>query len=415
MTQEERIQAEKAKAASRNLAVVPASKRSMALEKMAECLRDGVHKVLAANAQDIEEARNRSAAEKRIRIMTLSKNDIREMADVLERVSHYADPVGERIESEYRPDGLKREKRFWPLGVVSMVYEARPSVVTDGAALCMWTGNALILKCSSLCRRTDEAIVSCLKEGIRSAGLDEAVLVLFSESGHELTRELAQMDRIVDLMIVRGGYEVIREIRREATVPVLAAGPGNCHIFLDESAEREMAEAIVLNSKVPRPLACNAAETILVHEAWQKENLDAIVEKLTDAGIEIRGCEKMTALYPGMEAAGETDWEEEYFAPVIAMKLVADIDEAIEHINRYRTPHTESIVTESAKNAEKFFAFVEANVVCHNAATRLTDGMEFGLGGEMGISTQKIPCGGPVGMRTLMQQKYYLKGNGNLR
>lgn len=415
MTEKEKKIVEDAKAASRKLAAAPKELRSKALKMMAECLRSGIAEVLAANREDRKEAEERNAAEKRIRILTLSEKDLQEMADFLDKVSGYADPVGELIESEYRPDGLKREKRFWPLGVVSIVYEARPSVVTDGAALCMRTGNALILKCSSLCRRTDEAIVSFLKEGIRKAGLDDAVLVLFSEVGYERTAELAKMDRFVDLMIVRGGYEAVRDIRREATVPVLAAGPGNCHIFIDESAKYEMAEAIVLNSKVPRPLACNAAETILVHEKWPKENLYGILKKLSEAEIELRGCEKMTAFYPEMKTAGETDWKEEYFAPVIAVKLVSGIDEAIDHINKYRTPHTESIITECMEHAEKFMEFVEANVVCHNAATRITDGMEFGLGGEMGISTQKLPCGGPIGMRTLMQQKYYLKGNGNLR
>lgn len=415
MIQEERKMVMDAKMASRTLAIASADQRSKALKMMAKHLRLGNSEILSANAQDLEDAKKNNAEQKRIRIMTLSAKDIQDMADFLDKVSLYCDPVGYLLESEYRQDGLKREKRFQPLGVVAMVYEARPSVVTDGAALCLRTGNALVLRCSSLCMRTDTAIVSCLKAGIKEAGLDAAVLTLLARPDHKLTDELAQMDRFVDLMIVRGGYQALCDVKRAATIPVLGAGPGNCHIYIDASAKTEMAEAIVINSKVPRPLACNAVETILVHEEWAKEHLKDLLVKLEESGIGLCGCEKAALLYPGIRPAEEKDWEEEYFAPFIAVKVVACLDEAITHINQYRTPHTESIITESMENAERFMAMAEANVVCHNAATRLTDGMEFGLGGEMGISTQKYPCGGPIGMHALMQQKYYLKGIGNLR
>lgn len=400
---------------ARRFALTSAAGRSEALLAMADALEEGIEKVLRENGRDLETAKMEGLEEKRIRIMTIMKGDLEEMASFFRTCAGYADPVGSLISSEYKPNGLKREKRFVPLGVVAMVYEARPSVVTDSAALCIRTGNALLLRGSRHCRLTDRAIVECLRLGLQKAGLPEEIIGLVSDGNHQLTYELAREDRFVDLMIVRGGYDALRDIKEKATVPVIGAGPGNCHIYIDAEAEPSMAKAVVENSKVPRPLACNAIETVLVHREWAKEHLRELLEELEQKGIAIKGCPETVSLYPNAELAAESDWEKEYFAPILAVRIVSDVSEAIEHINRYRTPHTESIITENRENANRFLAEVEANVVCHNASTRLTDGMEFGLGGEMGISTQKIPCGGPIGMRSLMQEKYYLIGNGTLR
>lgn len=401
------------KETSRDLALIPASKRSAALRHMAEqmLLRSG--EILRANELDRQQAEAEQLSRSRINILTISEKDIHTMAAFFRQVADYEDPVGKLLEEDIR-DNLRREKRLQPLGVVAMVYEARPSVITDCAALCMRSGNALLLRGSSHCSRTDKVIVETLQGALELAGIPTAAITLL-EGDHELNYELSRQDRFIDLMILRGGYACLDDIRHQATVPVIGAGPGNCHIYIDASAKADMALAIVHNSKVPRPLACNATETVLVNRAWASEHLGALTDMLTKNGISLRGCPEVCALVSNVEPAGETDWEREYFAPTVAVKLVEDVQEAVRHINRYRTPHTEGIITEDDANARYFQSYVEANVVCWNASTRLTDGMEFGIGGEMGISTQKYPVGGPIGIYHLMQQKYYLLGNGALR
>ena len=399
---------------SRELACIPAQQRSQALLAMADAMLAGAETILTANRQDTLQAQKDGLAQKRIRILTISQKDIAAMADYFRLVATQDDPVGKLLE-ETRKGDMCREKRLIPLGVVAMVSEARPSVVTDCAALCIRSGNALLFRGSSHSEKTDGAIVTCLQQALADVGIPAAAITRISGGGHELTYKLAQQDRFIDLMILRGGYGCLEEIKQQATVPVIGAGPGNCHIYIDDSAKEDMALAIVCNSKVPRPLACNAAETILVNRNWDEESLHALLDMLAEHGIAIYGCPEVCSLYPEALPAKEADWEREYFAPSIAVKLVADTNEAISHINRYRTPHTECIVTENEANARLFQMYVEANVVCWNASTRLTDGMEFGMGGEMGISTQKYPVGGPIGLLHLMQPKYFISGNGTLR
>ena len=401
------------KEASRRLAVISAGQRSKALELMAQQLLQHSGKILQANREDRLQAETDQLSRSRINILTISEADIQAMAAFFLRVAEYEDPVGMLLEEENK-ENLRREKRLIPLGVVSMVYEARPSVITDCAALCMRSGNALLLRGSCHGSRTDAAIVEALRCALDEAQIPAEVITLLS-GDHGLNYDLAKQDRYIDLMILRGGYGCLEDIKRQATVPVIAAGPGNCHIYIDESAKPEMALAIVHNSKVPRPLACNAAETILVNRAWAEEHLEELLTMLKENGISLRGSQEVCHRVSGVTLAEETDWEKEYFSPTVAVKLVADVQEAIGHINRYRTPHTECIITENEANARLFQAQVEANVVCWNASTRLTDGIEFGMGGEMGISTQKYPVGGPIGIRHLMQQKYFLSGCGALR
>lgn len=401
------------KETSRDLALVPAGQRSAALRLMAEQMLNRSGEILRANEQDRLQAEGEQLSRSRINILTISEKDIQAMAAFFRQVADYEDPVGKLLEENAR-ENLRREKRLQPLGVVAMVYEARPSVITDCAALCMRSGNALLLRGSCHGRRTDAAIVEILQAALELAGIPTAAITLL-EGDHELNYELSRQDRFIDLMILRGGYDCLEDIRRQATVPVIGAGPGNCHIYIDASAKADMALSVVHNSKVPRPLACNATETILVNRVWAEEHLHELTNMLTENGISLRGCPEACALIPDVEPAGESDWEREYFAPAVAVKLVEDVKEAVRHINRYRTPHTECIITEDEANARYFLAHVEANVVCRNASTRLTDGMEFGMGGEMGISTQKYPVGGPIGIYHLMQQKYYLLGNGALR
>lgn len=414
MTNELLRKLEAAKGISRAVAAAPAQQRSQALLAMADELLAGTDEILAANRQDIGKAQRAGVEPKRIRILTISQKDIFAMADYFRLVAAQADPVGRLLEETVKDD-MRREKRLFPLGVVAMVSEARSSVVTDCAALCLRSGNVLLFRGSSHSEGTDGAIVACLQQALVNAGMPAQTVTMISGGGHELTYELAQKDRLIDLMILRGGYGCLEDIKRYATVPIVGAGPGNCHIYIDESAQKDMALAIVRNSKVPRPLACNAAETILVNRNWAEEALHGLLDMLTEHGIRIYGCPGICRLCPEALPAEQTDWEREYFAPAIAVKLVDDTGEAIDHINRYRTPHTECIITENEINARLFQTYVEANVVCWNASTRLTDGMEFGMGGEMGISTQKYPVGGPIGMLHLMQQKYFISGNGTLR
>lgn len=401
------------KESARTLALIPARQRSDALRYMAQQLLFHRKEILRANETDRQQAIADKLSPSRINILTISEKDIQSMADFFLQVADYEDPVGKLLEEDIR-ENLRREKRLQPLGVVAMVYEARPSVITDCAALCMRSGNALLLRGSSHCTHTDEAIVAALHKALEQANVPAETITLLA-GDHALTYELAKQDRYIDLMILRGGYACLEDIKRWATVPVIGAGPGNCHIYIDESAKPEMALSIVHNSKVPRPLACNAAETILINRDWAADHLLSLADMLTENGILLRGCPEVCSMFPGAEPAGETDWAQEYFAPTVAVKLVADVQEAVWHINRYRTPHTECIITEDESNARYFQSFVEANVVCWNASTRLTDGMEFGMGGEMGISTQKYPVGGPIGISHLMQEKYYLIGNGALR
>ena len=401
------------KETARYLAVISAARRSDALRHMAAQMLLHKEAILLANEMDRKQAAEDNLSRSRVNILSITEKDIQAMADFFLAVADYEDPVGKLLEENVR-ENLRREKRLQPLGVVTMVYEARPSVITDCAALCMRSGNALLLRGSRHGVRTDEAIVKTLRSGLEPAGIPVEAIELIS-GDYDLTYELARQDRYIDLMILRGNYACLEDIRRQATVPVIGAGPGNCHIYIDESAKPEMALSIVHNSKVPRPLACNATETILINRSWAADHLLSLADMLTENGISLRGCPEVCSMYPGAEPAGESDWEREYFAPTVAVKLVADVREAVRHINRYRTPHTECIITENEANARYFLSYVEANVVCRNASTRLTDGMEFGMGGEMGISTQKYPVGGPIGIGHLMQQKYYLTGNGALR
>lgn len=414
MNHEERKLLENTKKVSRILALCPGGQRSKALTNMAEAIREHAPAILAANAEDIRRAVQENLEQKRINILTINQRDIEAMADFFMQTASAEDPVGMRLEGKEEA-GFRLEKRLQPVGVIGVVYEARPSVVTDCAALCVRSGNALMLCGSRHCTNTDAAIVQCLREAAGQAGLPEEAVNLFSGQGHEAALELSRAERLIDLLIVRGGYQALHDIKAAACVPVIGAGPGNCHIFIDGNAGYRMAEEIVVNSKVLRPLACNAAETLLIHREWAERFLPSLLDKLNSCGITIHGCVNTCVLWKDAVPAVQADWQEEYFSPDLAVKIVENVQEAVEHINSYRTPHTEAIITENDENADFFFAHTEANVVCRNASTRLTDGIVFGLGGEMGISTQKYPVGGPIGMRHLMQEKYYILGEGALR
>ncbi|SCG81710.1 gamma-glutamyl phosphate reductase [Proteiniborus sp. DW1] len=404
-----------AKKSSRDLALVEGETRSRVILKMAENILANKEQILLANKQDIEIAKKNGLDESRLSILTLNEKSIDAMEESLKRMSRLIDPVGERISYLAKKDGLIIEKKYVPLGVVSVVYEARPDVVTDSVGICIRTGNSVILAGSRHSTNTDKCTSEILRDTLSEFGICPDNIQYLSDCSHESKIELARQDRFVDLMVIRAGVEAVDKLREYAIVPIIVAGEGNCHIYIDEDASFDMACDIVVNSKVPRPKACNAAETILIHKDWGVQHFTELINKLLENNIEIFGCEKSTQLHSSIKSANEFHFQHEFFAPALAVKIVEDIDEAINHINQYRTPHTETIISNNLEKVSYFKNYVEANVICHNASTRLTDGIEFGLGGEIGISTQKFHVGGPIGIYHLMHQKYFLSGNGNLR
>lgn len=404
-----------AKKNSRKFASVEGELRSRILLRMAESIVARKNQILLANKQDVEVAYRNNLDESRLSILTLNEKSIEAMGESLKRMSRLIDPVGERISYVAKKDGLIIEKKHVPLGVISVVYEARPDVVTDAVGICMRTGNSVILAGSSHSTNTDKCTSEILRDTLSEFGICPDNIQYLSDCSHKNKIALSRQNRCVDLMVIRGGVKAVEVLRENALVPIIVAGEGNCHIYVDEDAFFDMVCDIVVNSKVPRPKACNAAETVLIHKDWSSQYFTDFIAKLLRNNVEIFGCEKSVQLYSSIKMADEHHFEHEFFGPAIAVKIVENIDEAINHINKYRTPHTETIISNDLQNVAYFMNYVEANVICHNASTRLTDGIEFGLGGEIGISTQKFHVGGPIGIYHLMHQKYFLSGNGNLR
>lgn len=410
-----RSQAEECKKASRVLANAPAQQRSKALRFMAEELLAAKESILEANRSDIERANASSLSEKRIGILSINASDIDAMAQFFEIAASYSDIVGTEVSHLEKEDGCVISKRLVPLGVVFMISEARPSVLCDTSAICLRSGNALLFQSSANSANTDCAVAASLRRAMKRAQLPEDCITILSDTSHEAAYRISQLANQIDLVCVRGGYGALADIKKNAIVPVIGAGPGNCHVYVEKSANPEMARDIVLNSKVPRPLACNAAETLLLDRGLSSKVISMLLDSLYEAGITLHGSEELSSVFSYILPANEKDYLYEYFAPEMAVALVSDIEEAIFHINRCRTPHTEVIVTEDESAAKHFTENVEANSIGVNASTRLTDGMFFELGGEIGISTQKYPFGGPIGIRHLMQEKYFVFGKGTLR
>lgn len=404
-----------AKINSRKFALVEGELRSRILFKMAGNIVAKKDEILIANKQDIDIANKNNLDESRLSILALNEKSIEAMGESLKRMSRLIDPVGERISYIVNKDGLVIEKKHVPLGVISVVYEARPDVVTDSVGICVRTGNSVILAGSRHSTNTDKCTSNILRETLSEFGISPDNIQYLSDCTHKSKIDLSRQNKSVDLMVVRGGVEAVKVLSENTYIPIIVAGEGNCHIYIDKDAFFDMACDIVINSKVPRPKACNAAETVLIHKDWGSQFFADFINKLLENNLEIFGCEKSVKLHSSIELATEQDFEHEFFAPAIAVKIVDNIDQAIEHINKYRTPHTETIISNNPESVHYFMNYVEANVICHNASTRLTDGIEFGLGGEIGISTQKFHVGGPIGIYHLMHQKYFLSGKGNLR
>ncbi|WP_420954283.1 glutamate-5-semialdehyde dehydrogenase [Bacillus haynesii] len=407
--------AKKAKVAKEELVHQPTEKKNEALSFIAEALRFKQDEILAENEKDIVRGKEKGVSPALLDRLALTPERLNDMADAVMLLIKLEDPVGETLETIHKDNGLFIENVRVPLGVVGMIYEARPNVTVDAATLCLKTGNAVILRGSSSAINSNQALVRVIRDALEQSALPQDAVQLIEDTGRETAKQLFTLNDGLDVLIPRGGKNLIDMVVRESTVPVLETGAGNCHIFIDESAKPDMAEQVVINAKTQRPSVCNAIETVLIHKDWAEEHTKALLQKLEEAGVEIRGDEAVCTMLPSAVPARETDWETEFLAPVVSIKTVAGIDEAIRHIRQYGTRHSEAILTENQENARFFLTSVDAAAVYHNASTRFTDGFEFGYGAEIGISTQKLHARGPMGLKALTSSKYIIKGNGQIR
>lgn len=409
--------AKKAKEASVILGMLTTDEKNSALLAMADELTANVTAIVEANKKDVDAAIKAGVSEAMIDRLSLNDTRILDMAAGLRQVVSLSDPVGKVLESWTRPNGLEIEKVRVPLGVIGMIYEARPNVTVDAAGLSLKTGNAVILRGSSSALVSNQTIVSILRQALSQTKVPIESIQLLEEGTREEVNQMLKLNEYLDVLIPRGGAGLIRSVVENATVPVLETGVGNCHIYIDETAQVEMAKNIIINAKTQRPAVCNAAETLLVHEKWAEENLEALLQTLLDKGVKLRGNAKtqQMAKHLPIELADENDWANEFLDYILAVAVVPNLQDAIAHIAKYGTKHSEAIVTEDAKNAELFLRMVDAAAVYHNASTRFTDGFEFGFGAEIGISTQKLHARGPMGLEALTSSKYVIHGNGQIR
>jgi len=408
-----------AKEASRVLARLDAATKRAALTAMADALEARAEEILEANELDLDAGRESDIGAALLDRLALTPGRLADMADDVRVIAGLPDPVGETIEGHRLPNGLDVRKVRVPLGVVAVVYEARPNVTIDCSALCIKAGNAIVLRGSSTAANSNAALAAVAAEAVEAAGLPAATISLVSGGGREELRELATQAGVVDLIIPRGGEGLKKALTEYATVPVIYAAAGNCHVFVDRTADLEDALAITLNAKVHRPGVCNAAEKLLVHSDVAAEFLPGAVAELSAAGVELRGDGRVRALVgdggPEVVEATDEEWAEEYLALVMGIAVVDSVEEAVEHVNRYGSGHSEAIVTGSTSAARAFTEGVDAACVYVNASTRFTDGGQFGMGAEIGNSTQKLHARGPIGVRELCTFKYVVEGSGQVR
>lgn len=406
---------QKAKAAARILASAGA-KKDAALLAAAAALEKHAGKILAANRGDTDAARASGMRPSMLDRLTLTEARIHSMAEGVRQIAAQADPIGSVLEGHTNANGLKIEKVRVPLGVIGMIYEARPNVTADAAALCLKAGNAVILRGGKEAIQSNTAIAEILREAVAGEGLPEDSIQLIRDTTRESSIALMNLTGYLDVLIPRGGAGLIRSVVENSHVPVIETGVGNCHVFVDETADIDMAASIIFNAKTSRPSVCNAIETILVHKNIAARALPAIKAKLDEKNVELRGCERTREILGDcVIPAVESDWSEEYLDYILAIKVVDSLDDALAHIAQYSSGHSEAIVTENYRNAERFLAEVDAAAVYVNASTRFTDGGEFGLGAEIGISTQKLHARGPMGVNELTSTKFIIRGGGQIR
>lgn len=404
---------QKAKLAARKLAFMGTAAKNEALEAMADSLLSHEIEILEANQKDVQAAQQKGLKKSLVNRLTLTSEGIRQMSEALREVINLPDPVGEG-EFWTRPNGLRIQKTRVPMGVVAMIYEARPNVTVDAAALSLKSGNAVILRGGSEAIESNKVLSKVISEAAERQGMPYGSIQLIHNTDREWVQQLMKMNRYVDVIIPRGGAGLIQTVVKESTVPVIETGTGVCHAFVDRDAILDKGIKIVLNAKTQRPGVCNALETLLVDEAIASEFLPIMGEEFKKFGVEIRGCKKVCDLLPYAVEVKEEDWATEYLDLIISIKVVADLDEALDHIYMYGTKHSETIITENYSKAQRFLNEVDAAAVYVNASTRFTDGGRFGFGAEIGISTQKLHARGPMGLRELTTLKYMIYGDGQI-
>lgn len=404
-----------AKEASRFLAIASTEQKNKALECMACSLETHMDTILAANTEDIENAKKAGTRESLIDRLMLSKERILGMSKGIRDVALLSDPIGTQLDDYVRPNGLHIQKVRVPMGVIGIIYEARPNVTSDAAALCLKSGNATILRGGKEAIKSNIAVANALRNGLKEANFPEGCIQLVEDTSRDTANEMMHLNDYLNVLIPRGGAGLIRSVVQNATVPVIETGIGNCHVYVDEDADLEMAANIIVNAKTSRPSVCNAAETLLIHKKIAVKAIPLLVKALQDKNVEIRGDQTIVENAQNITAATDADWSTEYGDYILAVKTVSSIDEAIAHINRYGTGHSECIVTSSVENANRFTSEIDAAAVYVNASTRFTDGGEFGMGAEIGISTQKLHARGPMGLTELTSYKYIVTGEGQIR
>lgn len=401
--------------ASRVLVNRSTGEKNKALDLISEQLLKDKDYILQENEKDLQAGKERGLTEAILDRIMLNEKRIEDMAHAIKLLIDLKDPIGETLETIEKENGMTIVKKRVPIGVVGMIYEARPNVTIDAATLSLKTGNAVILRGSSSAKYSNLALVRSIHEALEKSTVPADAVQLIEDTSRETAKELFQLNDYLDVLIPRGGKQLIETVIRESTVPVIETGAGNCHVYIDQFADQEMAENIVLNAKLQRPSVCNAIETILVQSDWFEKYGKELLEKLDQNNVAIHGDNAVCDVFLKAKEAGEDDWGAEYLGLAVSVKVVKDVDEAIQHINEYGTKHSEAIVTANRENARKFQTEVDASTVYHNVSTRFTDGFEFGYGAEIGISTQKLHARGPMGLNALTSSKFFVSGDGQIR
>lgn len=405
--------AKKLKKAARTLSMLTTQEKNEALAQIADHLLTQQESIISENAKDIQRGKENGLSDSLLDRLQLTKERIEQIVDGVRQLISLDDPIGETIDTWERPNGLKIKTIRVPLGVIGMVYEARPNVTVDAGSLCLKAGNAVLLRGSSSAINSNKALVKVMRDALSNTRIPTEAVQLLEDTSRETATQMFRLNEYLDVLIPRGGAGLIQTVIQNATVPVLETGVGNCHIFIDESAQERMAIDIAINAKLHRPSVCNAAETVLIHENWPYT--DALMNALNEKGVELRGDELLASTYSYVKQATEEDWFTEFLAPILAVKLVKNVKEAIEHIDQYGTKHSEAIISENMNHVNLFFQAIDAAVLYHNASTRFTDGEQFGYGAEIGISTQKLHARGPMGLKAITTTKALVHGTGQIR
>ena len=408
-------QGRQAKQASRQLAVAPTTVKDQALMDMADALEAGSQRIIAANRLDLEQGEKQGLTAALLERLMLDEKRIKDMAQGLREIAALPDPIGEVLGISKRPNGLEVGRVRTPIGVIGIIYESRPNVTADAAALCVKAGNSILLRGGEEALNSNRVIARIIADAATRAGLPDGAIQLVDSEDREAAVIMMKMNDYLDVLIPRGGKGLKKAVLEKASVPVIMTGMGNCHVYVDQYADLDKALPIIINAKVQRPSVCNAAENLLVHEQVAEEFQPRAIAELQQAGVEIRGCQRTQRIVSDIVAAQESDWDEEYLDLILAVKIVDSLDEAIDHINTHGTGHSEAIISENYTNVRRFLASVDAAAVYANASTRFTDGNVFGFGAEIGISTQKLHARGPMGLPELTTTKFIIYGDGHIR